>query len=151
LTISRIRRLIALGVDDWSVVIRSSFFVPIASFRLHRFGLPSALRWVDAVDRPSGTLSHDQMAHVGRLVNIAARYGPARAACLTRSLVLLRVLRQLGMTAELRIGVRGLRDRELDAHAWVEYNGRPLNDRDTIAEDFATFPPVSAAIVIFLR
>jgi hypothetical protein len=43
----------------------------------------------------------------------------------------------------LRIGVR-LSEGKLDAHAWVEHTGIPINDRPDVSTDFAPFAePVS--------
>jgi len=61
------------------------------------------------------------------LVDVAARYAPVRPTCLTRALVLCRILGRRGLVPELRIGVAH-RDGGLAAHAWVERNGQPLAD-----------------------
>jgi hypothetical protein len=49
--------------------------------------------------------------------------------------VLLWLLRERGVEARLRIGVRFI-DRKLDAHAWVEWAGQPVNDRPDVAGTF---------------
>ena len=72
------------------------------------------------------------------MVNIAGRYAPGPATCLTRSLFLSWLLRGWGVSCELRIGVR-LNDGALEAHAWVEHLGMPINDADDIALRFAPF------------
>jgi hypothetical protein len=72
-----------------------------------------------------------------RLVNAAARYSPFPATCLTRSIVLARLLRRRGAAAEIRIGV--LRDGSSLAHAWVEVDGEPVNDTADVAERHAVF------------
>jgi hypothetical protein len=48
------------------------------------------------------------------------------------------LLRQAGHDGTLRIGARRS-DAGLEAHAWVELNGAPLNDRVDIAERFTPF------------
>ena len=57
---------------------------------------------------------------------------------LTRSLVLGWLLQRRGVATELRIGVR-LVGGVLDAHAWVEYLGVPVNDRRDVAPQFGPF------------
>ena len=74
-----------------------------------------------------------------RLLYLALLWGPYRPNCLQRSLVLWWLLRQQGLGSEFRIGAR-LRDGVFEAHAWVERNGRVLNDRQDIGEQFAPFP-----------
>ncbi|MCA1584773.1 MAG: lasso peptide biosynthesis B2 protein [Acidobacteria bacterium] len=49
-----------------------------------------------------------------------------RAACLQRSAVATWLLRRRGIRAELVIGYRPL---PFDSHAWVEVDGRVVNDR----------------------
>ena len=86
----------------------------------------------------------EDIAHrIGRLVSIAANHGPYRATCLRQSLALWWLLRRRRIPAELRIGVRkdnaGLR-----AHAWVELDGRALNDPSGVCRTYAPFPRSSA-------
>jgi Transglutaminase-like superfamily len=51
---------------------------------------------------------------------------PGDTRCLTRSLVLMRILARRGIETKLIIGVRA--DDEFAAHAWVELDGVPLLD-----------------------
>lgn len=69
---------------------------------------------------------------------VEAISAPCRMRCLTQSLVLFRILRRRGLAAELRIGVRRVGD-NLNAHAWVEYDGHVLLDGE-IADEFTTLP-----------
>ena len=55
---------------------------------------------------------------------VAVRLG---AACLTRSLVLQRILAGRGIATTLWVGVRN-EGQGLQAHAWVECGGVPVND-----------------------
>ncbi len=57
--------------------------------------------------------------------------------CLLRSLVLQSMLTSRGVTASLKIGVDC--KAEFSAHAWIEVNGKPTNDRDTSPNEFTTF------------
>lgn len=78
------------------------------------------------------------MQSLAEAVNIAARHTPFPATCLTRSLLLDWLLQRRGVTSDLRIGVR-LTEGALDAHAWVEYKGIPVNDLPYVASQFASF------------
>lgn len=75
---------------------------------------------------------------LGEAVNIAARHTPFPATCLTRSLLFGWLLRKRGMDSDLRIGVR-LTHGLLEAHAWVECGGVPVNDQEWVAIEFACF------------
>jgi len=82
---------------------------------------------------------------VTRLVEIAARYSPIRATCLTEALALAWLLGQRGITTNIRIGV-ARRDSLLAAHAWLEREGRPiygLSDGDRYVPLLPAGPDVS--------
>ena len=72
------------------------------------------------------------------MVSIAARRGLYRANCLPTSLVLVHLLRRQGLAADLRVGVRKVAG-ALEAHAWVEHHGQPLNDGMDVHERFPAF------------
>lgn len=71
-----------------------------------------------------------------RMVAAASHYGPYRATCLPQSLVLQWMLRRQGIGTELRFGVRRAGG-ALDAHCWVEHQGRPLIDSPLVYSKFA--------------
>jgi hypothetical protein len=72
------------------------------------------------------------------LVCGASNRAPAAPTCLHRSLTLWWLLRRQGLPGDLRIGVRTV-DRRLEAHAWVEYRGEILNDRQDVGVEFTPF------------
>ena len=59
--------------------------------------------------------------------------------CLVRSLVAYRYLRRAGLKPELRIGLA--RQDALEGHAWVELDGRAINDHPA---SVAAFTPIVA-------
>ncbi len=78
---------------------------------------------------------------VVRLINSAARHGLMATNCLPQSLLVWWMLRREGVEAELRIGVRKERQ-TVEAHAWVEFSGRVLNDRADVERRFQPFDAV---------
>ena len=74
----------------------------------------------------------------GEATNIAARHSLFPATCLTRSLLLGCLLRRRGVASKLRIGVRLIQG-TLNAHAWVECDGVPVNDSPDVSAQFASF------------
>lgn len=146
---ARMRKLRSLPVRDWFVLGYACLLMPVVWVSLRAFGLPRTLAWALA-PRPSEQINDSRVPtheSLGRLVNIAARYGPIRSACLVRSLVLIRILSARGVTGTLQIGVRKGASSQLDAHAWVEYEGTPVNDRPNVAKDFAVFDALDTAVV----
>jgi Transglutaminase-like superfamily len=64
-------------------------------------------------------------------VNMACTLYFKEVQCLQRSAVLVCLLRELGMPAALVIGAQRL---PFQAHAWVEFAGRTINDSDSAVE-----------------
>ena len=60
------------------------------------------------------------------LVEVAARYSPLSATCLTKALVLSRILGGRGIVSTLRIGIARHDGASLTAHAWLERNGEVI-------------------------
>jgi hypothetical protein len=87
----------------------------------------------------------DRLAH---LVTAAAQQSPWKANCLQRSVVLWWALEVQGRRAEVCVGVRRQADSAApDFHAWVELDGRVLNDEAEVRSSFHTFEPASGASI----
>ena len=67
-------------------------------------------------------------------LNNACVWYPRRAECLQRSAVLTCLMRAYGLPAEMVIGTQKLPFR---AHAWVELNGRVVNDKQDVPQLYA--------------
>ena len=79
-----------------------------------------------------------QVRTTARMVRIAVRYNSPWNNCLKQSLVLWWLLRRQGIDSELRIGVKQ-EGGKLEAHAWVEYDGKVLNDSQDVRSRFTMF------------
>jgi hypothetical protein len=73
-----------------------------------------------------------------RMTEAASRHGVLRGNCLSKSMVLWRLLRRHGLKATLHVGGQKT-SASFEAHAWVELEGRILNDSDGIRESFVPF------------
>jgi hypothetical protein len=81
---------------------------------------------------------------MGRLVwatAAAARHHLYDMRCLPRALCLRWLLGRHGIESDLRIGV-SRQDEGLDAHAWVEWQGRPVGEDPAVARRFAPLKPL---------
>lgn len=135
--IGKISRLLSLPRAERRVLLQALLLLPLFWAGLRALGLPRLHAWATSSSaRASRTNPTPQV--IGALVAIAGNHQPFPSTCLTRSLLLVWLLGRRGMRADLRIGVRML-DGRLDAHAWVECDGRPLNDAPDVAERFAAF------------
>ena len=121
-----------------------TFWIGLRTLGLDRF--QRRLQRKPIVARHSLTMQQSEVLALAEAVNIAARHTPFHATCLTRSLLLCWLLRRRGVSSELRIGVN-LSAGTLQAHAWVECAGHPVNDRADIADMFKPFasPPAMTA------
>ena len=86
------------------------------------------------VTREAWALIKNRVAAISR----ASRYPVPWAFCLQRSLALREWLAKDGIFAEVRYGVRR-RDGKFDAHAWVVYDGKIINDS---VRHVSTFAPL---------
>ena len=114
-------------------------WLPLFWLGLRVLGLPRFQAWLQkAPTRAALSMTLPAIKALGDTVNIAARHSPFPATCLTRSLLLGWLLWRRGVQSQLRIGVR-LTEGALDAHAWVEYNGMPVNDQLDVGNSFTLF------------
>ena len=73
-----------------------------------------------------------------RMVSAGAHYGLGHPSCLEQSLVLWYLLESQRIPARFRIGVRKVGGK-FEAHAWVEHQGRPLNQAEQVHQHYAAF------------
>ena len=86
-------------------------------------------------------LLQDESIYVERVrqwVRYTKREAPYLGNCLSRSLVLWWLLRRKQIECVLRIGTRK-QNGEFQAHAWLEYGGKPLNAGALVRQNYATF------------
>jgi transglutaminase superfamily protein len=67
-------------------------------------------------------------------VNYACVWYPKQALCLQRSFVTTYLLRKHGVAAQMVLGAQKL---PFKAHAWVEIDGRPINERSNVLATYA--------------
>ncbi|MCI0626519.1 MAG: lasso peptide biosynthesis B2 protein [Acidobacteria bacterium] len=89
--------------------------------RLHRLVLGWKVTHRDA--------SPDMIDRACAAVNYACVWYPKRALCLQRSVVTTCLLRGCGVPAQMVLGAQKL---PFKAHAWVEVDGRVINERKDV-------------------
>jgi hypothetical protein len=139
------RKFQGLSWSERGFFFLSLLLLPITAAALRLLGLKRTqlvlLRLAPTLDLPGDAKEptrKEQALGFARLVRAAATHGPYRANCLKQSLVLWWLLRLSGIPSDLRIGVRKA-PAGLEAHAWIECAGRPLNDRQDVPLRFAPF------------
>jgi hypothetical protein len=153
---SSIRRRAAavrrVRVTEFPTTFAAIFLLCVAGISLRRGGLRAASRRVEWFCRPrvlAGARQgvDERIDRVTRNVHIAGELIALHGGCLPRSLVTRAQLRHAGINAELRIGVRS-EPPALLAHAWVEFEGAPVNESREVIQHFAVFEgPVNPVLL----
>ncbi len=133
---------------EWGLFLQAVVLIPairlallVMSFhQVHAFLkalLPAFSPRGERTDPPSG-----RIAQAAQTVDLASRHTVVGNTCLHRSMALWWLLGRRGVDSHLRFGVR--KDgAHLNAHAWVEYQGRVVNDQPTVGTEYvplASFP-----------
>lgn len=131
-------RFLALSRPERRTVLAALALLPFFWLALRLVGLQRLQSRLHRKAKPGNAPSLDELKRMGSLVNAASGRVLGGNACLTRSLYLWWLLRRREVPCSLRIGVR-MNAGNLDAHAWVEHDGIPINDRPDIGDHFPAF------------
>jgi hypothetical protein len=132
-----------IGVGRWQrVLVRHTPFKNTSIFD-SRFATAKSNGISD--DAGEGQSAIQKARVIANTVRVAARHGIYHANCLEQSLILWLLLAGRGIRNELRFGARK-EDFRLEAHAWVECGGVPLNEASDVHEQFRPFEAVAAAV-----
>lgn len=127
---SRLRKFLDLPHSDRGMLLTALGELPLVAAGIYVLGFKRLRTFLAGFNAPSlrgSELHRADSERVARAVRMAARHGLVRGTCLTRSLLLWHMLRRRGIPAEIRFGVRAARS-GMEAHAWVEQQGRSLDD-----------------------
>jgi len=136
---ANLRKFISLSGFERLLLVQAFLMLAWTSLSLRFFGLKK--RYTSGNNNLSCSLNEKNSSLVQattRMVQIAGRYSPFTASCLAQSLVLLKLLRNQGIIAHLRIGVQKAAD-QVKAHAWVELQGEVLNDSADVSCRYIPF------------
>ena len=135
---SRARAFILLDGPRRLLGLEAVVLMPVGSMWLRLGGLGRMQRAiVSRTDhRQTGRVEEHLTATLVLAVESAARVWHAN--CLRRSVTLWWMMRRRGLDPQLRIGVRST-DQTPAFHAWLELDGRVLNDADDVAAHYTPF------------
>jgi hypothetical protein len=111
--------------------------VPAMAVALRIVGFNRMQAWLNDVGTPAATAAPTPTVIRAAVLAISRvkRYGLYRGNCLSQSMTLVWLLKRRGAAPDLRLGVR-LTGPKFDAHAWVELDGRVLNDTPDVHTRF---------------
>ena len=133
--------------DERVSLVQAALAVPAMALSLRVFGFNRVRQWVDrtaATRRVRQWMSADAVRVSVVSVNRVKRHSLFGGNCLSQSLALAWMMRRRGVTPTLRLGV-SLTESRLDAHAWIEFEGRVLNDTQDVHTRFTPFIEKSGA------
>ncbi len=139
----KLRRLAELSPGEWLLLSQLVAFSLAAGVGLRLMALPRLTAFIArcAEDRRLRRLpllhSQYEVTRLATLADMAARVTHGQGSCLTRSLLLFWLLKARGEPVELLIGVNK-ETAALQAHAWIETQGRVLGDSPANTGCFAT-------------
>ena len=133
----RLKRVLKLSPDELAILAQAAICMPIVRLAL-RFISVARLNAMATRSRRQLSRIVAKPEDIARLVSIAADHGIYRARCLEKSLVLRWLLARRGIDGQVVFGTCKAED-AMQAHAWIEVNGVPLNEDDGAHLDFARF------------
>jgi hypothetical protein len=141
------RRWSSLSAQERGIFLRALILPLLVTTSLKTVGFRRTQAWLarknDGAFAASAERTRAEVWRTADLVRAARKWHIVRSTCLSYSLVLWRLLRRQGIDSDVRIGVRRGMSGEVEAHAWIEWNGEVLNDCADVA---AHYVPFSGAI-----
>lgn len=132
---TRLEKAGDLSGRDWLCFVRALWTLTVVRLALPLVSFDRLQQWAGTVRSAPQDTTPDP-PRTAWLVNVAANLHPVRMLCLPRSVTLVRLLARRGIATELKLGVR-LEEQNLLAHAWVEWQGQPLNDAHGVVPQYA--------------
>lgn len=139
---SKARKFLQLSTSEKWMLFQALLLLPVSAVVLRLWGehcLVAALgESLPPTFNTERGIALQQARAAARMVALAERYGPYPANCLKRSVVTYWLLRRRGIDCNLRIGVCK-KSSQIEAHAWIECLGQPLNEGADVHERFSPF------------
>ena len=145
-----------LSQIERQLLLKAALLLPLIHLALQLLGYYRVRRMIEKLI-PLKTIvtpvtqaeSFQRARAIARIVSIAAGHGIYKATCLRRSTLLWGFLRREGIRSEICFGVR-MNGHQLEAHAWVEYLGRIVNDSLNVHDQYTAlreaFPPTRTGL-----
>ena len=122
----RLHKLVAITKRDHRLLVSAILLLGTVRLGLWLLPFQTLRRFLAGLTQRTLKLHKSDQVSVDKIiwaVRVASRYIPGRVKCLARALTTQVLLEQRGYQAQLRIGVaKG--EQGLEAHAWVESQGR---------------------------
>jgi hypothetical protein len=124
--VTRLRKFLSLRSSDCHLLVSTALLLGAIRVGLRLLPFRTLQRVVNKLAQPPAGLRRINQSSVDRLVwavTVSGRYVP-RATCLTQALVAQVLLGRHGHQTQLRVGVARGDEGQLEAHAWLESEGK---------------------------
>lgn len=143
---AKFRSFLSFSPIDRRLFVKAWWTLLEADVRLRRTPFPSVQAWALAAG-PTRSIGADPAVTIRdgwAMVDTAARNHLYPMTCLRKSLALQRLLVRQNIHTELRFGVRK-ESNQLQAHAWLEYQGQPIGQSEKLTQEYAVLLKQSSA------
>lgn len=122
----RLHKLISLTSSDRQLLVKTALLLGIIRLGLWLLPFQTLRRLVVRMTQRTSVQKQNQVCvnKVVWAVRIVSRYMPGKVKCLARALTTQVLLGQHGYQSQIRIGVAKNQKGQLEAHAWVESQGK---------------------------
>jgi len=141
-----IKKLFNLNLFEIKYLVSALFYLPIIGLKVKKTGFRKTKDMIEnkypsTIDTVANVPANINVkaAQIGSMVCIAARWGPYRANCLKRALVIYLFLLRLGSKPKIIIGTKTANSTDFEAHAWVELNDVPIGEMKDVRMQFSVF------------
>jgi hypothetical protein len=142
--VRRLRSLLRLPAAERWLLVRVAALLVAVRIALVLLGWPAVQRLAAQAARPATGAAAVPSALLQRAVERVGRHVPG-ATCLVQAIALQILLGRRGQATDLRLGVAHGDGRRLEAHAWLESDGRALVGAAG-RERYTALPPIPGAL-----
>ena len=129
---NKVRKALALPASDWLLIAQAWLWFAAVEIGLCCLSLRTLLRIIQWRGRAGTATMEEWQPHqaipqrAADCVELASRLHVLNSTCLRKAVVLYALLTHRGFDAELLIGAAKATNGQLDAHAWLECQGKVL-------------------------
>jgi Transglutaminase-like superfamily len=136
--LSKLQRLI--NTKEHHLFINSFILLALVKLGLLLLPFQTLRRLLANISQPNPKLKQTSLSNIIWAVNASTYYMPGGAKCLARALTCQVLMKRRGYYPELRIGVAKNNTGTLEAHAWVENQGKVVIGYLADLSRFTTLP-----------
>lgn len=126
-TLVSVRKLLQRSPGEVSLLVETALLMSAVRLGLRFWSFAALRRWLESLHAvPPSASAGLPVATILWAVEVVSWRMPGGVKCLARALTTQTLLRRRGWKTDLRIGVAKAENGQLEAHAWVEHDGRIL-------------------------